>query len=295
MEEGSLRCDANVSVRAHGAATLGVRVEIKNLNSFRFLQRAIEHEVRRQTAVLEQGDAVVAETRLWDPAADRTVPMRSKEGADDYRYFPEPDLPPLVVTGERVTELRALLPELPGDRRSRLRRRYGLNEDVAALLADSRSLADFYELVAAESGDARAAAEWMRGELLRRLSEAGTGLEALKFDARAFGRLVRLATTGTLSAQAAKKVFGQMFVGGESPDDIVARDGLAQVSDRETIAHLVRSTLATHAVPVAQYRAGKRAALGFLVGAVMKASGGRANPQMVEAILKAELDDHSGP
>jgi aspartyl-tRNA(Asn)/glutamyl-tRNA(Gln) amidotransferase subunit B len=294
MEEGSLRCDANVSVRPQGADRLGVKVEIKNLNSFRFLQRAIDYEITRQTGVLAQGSLVRAETRLWDAAAERTEPMRSKEGSEDYRYFPEPDLPGLVVASARVRAIRERLPELPEARRVRFEARYGLSGPLAAVLAESIALGEYFEIVAAESGDALAAAEWMRGELLRRLAESGLELGAVPLAPRALGRLIRMVSAGALSHQAAKKVFGLMFATGDDPEPIVEREGLAQLSDPETLAALVREVVEAHAGPAAQYRAGKRSVLGFLVGAVMRASAGRANPQLVEEMLKSRLGDVGG-
>ncbi len=290
MEEGSLRCDANVSVRAAGSDAFGTKVELKNLNSFRYVQKAIDYEAVRQAGVLRGGGRVGAETRLWDADAGRSVAMRSKEEAHDYRYFPEPDLPPLQIAAARVDALRESLPELPPARRARFVTQYGLAEDAATLLAASTPLARYFEEVARESGDSRAAAEWVRGELLRRLDESGLDLETAPVGASALGTLIRLTGDGTVSAQAAKKVFGEMFASGEAAGVLIDRLGVRQLSDRDMIVALVRGVLADHAGPAGQYRAGKAAAFGFLVGAVMKASGGRANPRMVEAILRSELD-----
>jgi aspartyl-tRNA(Asn)/glutamyl-tRNA(Gln) amidotransferase subunit B len=294
MENGSLRCDANVSIRQAGDDALGTRVEVKNVNSFRFLQKAIEHEVGRQAALLEQGASVAPETRQWDTTSGRTVAMRSKEGEDDYRYFPEPDLPALVVTASRISSLSAGIPELPSARRARLSADYGLAEHAAALLSESRPLADYFESAARESGDAKAAADWVRGEVLRRLGESGLDISASPVTPSALGRLIRMVAAGEVSAQAAKKAFAVMFASGESPESVVAREGLAQLSDLQALLPLVRDVLDANARAVAQYRAGKSATLGFLVGAVMKESGGRANPRTVEEAIRTILESPIG-
>ena len=295
MEDGSLRCDANVSVRPEGQSALGTKVEIKNLNSFRFLQKAIEHEIGRQAGLVGTGAAVEAETRGWDAAAARTVAMRGKEGEHDYRYFPEPDLPSLVVVASRVDALRATIPELPAGRRARLADQFGLSAESAAILAESKGLTDYFEAAARESGDPRAASEWVRGEVLRRLGESGLEIGDVKVHPRSLGHLMRVAAEGTISGQAAKKVFATMFATGEEPDAIIAREGLGQLSDAGSLEALVKGVLDEQTRAVAQYRAGKTATLGFLLGAVMKASGGRANPKVVEQVLRARLDTPSGP
>jgi aspartyl-tRNA(Asn)/glutamyl-tRNA(Gln) amidotransferase subunit B len=290
MEEGGLRCDANVSVRPRGESALGVRTEIKNLNSFRALQRALEHEVARQAGVLARGGRVDTETRLWDEAAGRTVVMRTKEESEDYRYFPEPDLPPVVLTSSDIARLRASLPELPDAREARLASAYGLVEEDAAALARTAGLAAFFEETVRAAGDAAAACTWIRGELARRVSDAGLTVETGPVTPARLGALVRMAAAGSVSASAAKEILGQMMFTDDPPQVIAAARGLVQESDAGALDALVSDTLAQHAGQVAQYRRGKRAIAGFLVGQVMKASGGRANPAMVDRLVRARLD-----
>jgi aspartyl-tRNA(Asn)/glutamyl-tRNA(Gln) amidotransferase subunit B len=290
MEEGGLRCDANVSLRRRGERALGVRTEIKNLNSFRALQRALEFEITRQARVLDAGGRVVIETRLWDEAGGRTVGMRTKEDSEDYRYFPEPDLPPLAVTAERLARLRAALPELPDACAARLTSAYGLGDDDAGALARTPGLASYFERTAQASGDAAAACLWVRGELSRRLDEAGLTIEGSRIAPQALGELIRMTASGVVSASAAKQILGRMMATGGSAAAIAAADGLLQESGPAALDALVDATLAKHPVQVAQYRAGKRAVAGFLVGQVMQASGGRANPAAVDRLVRARLD-----
>ena len=290
MEEGSLRCDANVSVRPAGAEALGVKVEIKNLNSFRFLERALDHEVRRQSAVLEGGGAVVQETRLWDAAGGRTVSMRSKEEAHDYRYFPDPDLPPLVLDPEWVAGVRAALPELPEARKRRFMAEHGLPERDAELLADDHELARFFEETADAARNPRSAAHWIRGPLVHRLKTAGARLGDVPVTPAALGALIRLVDAGTISNSTAREVFERMADGGESPDAIVAAEGLSQIGDADELAAAVRRALAENPAAVRRYRAGKTGTLGFFVGQVMRATGGQANPRVVNDLLRAALE-----
>jgi len=291
MEEGGLRCDANVSLRRRGQAGLGARTEIKNLNSFRALQRALEFEVARQARVLDGGGRVDTETRLWDEAGGRTLVMRAKEGAEDYRYFAEPDLPPVVVAPDRIARLRAALPELPEARQGRLAARYGLADEAAAALAKTAALADYFEQAAQASGEAEAACLWIRGELSRRLAEAGLEIERSRVTPLALGALIRLVSSGVLSASAAKQVLSRMMTTGEPPDAVAADEGLLQESAPDALAVLVERTLAAHPAQVAQYREGRRAVAGFLVGQVIKASGGRANPAAIDRLVRARLDE----
>jgi aspartyl-tRNA(Asn)/glutamyl-tRNA(Gln) amidotransferase subunit B len=290
MEEGGLRCDANISVRRQGDAGLGARTEIKNLNSFRAVQHALEHEFARQAGLLAAGGTVAMDTRLWDEHARRTVPMRTKEESEDYRYFPEPDLPPLVISRARLDRLRAGLPELPDARRARLASSYGLDEDDAEGVAGTPGVARFFEAVAASSGDPGAACRWIRGELARRVSDAGLAMDAPPIPPEALGRLIRMVAAGTVSVSAAKEILARMVATGGAPDAIAAAEGLLQESGAAALELLVEGTLARHPDLVSQYRAGKRAVAGFLVGQVMKASGGRANPAMVDRIVRARLD-----
>ncbi len=290
MEEGGLRCDANVSLRRRGDLGLGVRTEIKNLNSFRALQRALEFEIARQSRVLDGGGRVTIETRLWDEAGARTVGMRTKEDSEDYRYFPEPDLPPLAISPERLARLRAALPELPEACEARLASAYGLGDDDAGALARTPGLAAYFEQAAQASGDAAAACLWVRGELSRRLAEAGLEIDGSRVTPQALGDLIRMTSSGIVSASAAKRILGRMMATGGAAAAIAAADGLLQESGAEALDSLVDATLATHPAQVAQYRAGKRAVAGFLVGQVMQASGGRANPAAVDRLVRARLD-----
>ncbi|MFO7694329.1 MAG: Asp-tRNA(Asn)/Glu-tRNA(Gln) amidotransferase subunit GatB [Vicinamibacterales bacterium] len=290
MEEGGLRCDANVSLRRRGEGGLGVRTEIKNLNSFRALQRALEFEIARHERVLRAGGRVDVETRLWDDAAGRTVGMRTKEDSEDYRYFPEPDLPPLALSAERLARLRAALPELPGACEARLATTYGLDDDDAGALARTPGLASYFERSAEASGDPAAACLWVRGELARRLAEAGLTVDASRVTPEALGELIRMMAAGVISASAAKQVLGGMMATGGTAASIAAARGLLQESRTDALETLVHDTLSTHPDQVAQYRAGKRAVAGFLVGQVMKRSGGRANPSAVERLVRQTLD-----
>jgi aspartyl-tRNA(Asn)/glutamyl-tRNA(Gln) amidotransferase subunit B len=288
MEEGSLRCDANVSIRPRGSAGLGTRAEIKNLNSFRNVARAIQHEVARQAALLEAGGRVVQETRLWNADRAETVSMRSKEEAHDYRYFPEPDLPPLVVSPAWVAEVRAALPELPAEKRRRFVAEYGLPDYDAGVLTLSRGVADYYEAVARESGNAKAASNWVMTEVLRKVKELGPG-SACPVPPADLAHMIRLIDTGTISGKTAKDVFEKMWVSGDPPEVIVKREGLVQVSDEAAIRSAIAAVMARSADQVAAYRKGKTGTLGWFVGQVMKDMGGKANPQVVNGLLKEAL------
>lgn len=290
LEEGNLRCDANVSVRRAGDAALGEKTEIKNLNSFRFLQRALEYEAARQIAAVERGERVSAATLLWDDRQGVTVPMRTKEDAREYRYFPEPDLPPLALTAERIARRRARLPELPEARTMRLQSQYGLAEDEAIQLAASAALAGFFEAVVREGADPARAGQWVRGELIRRLHETGHALENVPVTPAALARLIRLVADEVLSSSSAKDVFARMFVSGDQPDAIVEAEGLALVSDPARLGTWLDAAIAGHPAAVAQYRDGRRGALGFIVGLAMKASGGRANPRVLDRLARERLE-----
>ncbi|MBP1603367.1 MAG: aspartyl/glutamyl-tRNA(Asn/Gln) amidotransferase subunit [Acidobacteria bacterium] len=289
MEEGSLRCDANVSVRPAGVEILATSTEIKNLNSFRFLQRALQHEIDRQRGVVEGGGRVTHETRLWDQAAGCTVAMRSKEEAHDYRYFPEPDLPPLVISPERIEAIRATLPELPEERKQRLMSRYSLPESEAAQLAASAAMARYFEAAAAASGDARTAGHWITGELTRAMHASRQTIDEVRITPDSLGGLVRLAAAGTISGPSAKEVFEEMFATGQPPEPIVRARGLARIDDPVALAALVRDVVASNPKAVAEYRGGKTLAFGFFVGQVMKRTKGRADPALVNALLEQEL------
>ncbi len=290
MEEGSLRCDANVSVRPRGQTALGTKAEVKNVNSFRYLQKALEYEIARQVDLVSRGERVVQETRLFDSALGRTFSMRSKEEAHDYRYFPEPDLPPLAVGAARRARVAADMPELPDDRRRRFVQDFTLPEYDAAVLTETLGLANYFEAVAAASGNAKAASNWVMGEVLRLLKTHDATIGAVGVSADALGALIRLVDAGTISTTVAKGVFEQMYGTGRQAADLVAEQGLAQVSDDGALTQLVAQVLGNHADAVAQYRGGKKATFGFLVGEAMKASGGKADPKRLSQLMRAALD-----
>jgi aspartyl-tRNA(Asn)/glutamyl-tRNA(Gln) amidotransferase subunit B len=293
MEEGNLRCDANVSVRLTGEARLGTKAEIKNVNSLRFLQKAIEYEIDRQIAVLETGGMIVQETRLWNERENKTYTMRSKEDAHDYRYFPEPDLPPLEVSEAWIERLRSELPELPEARRQRFIREYDLTDDDAFTLTSQRELAAYFEAAAKAADNPRSAANWILSELLRELKRGGGGeieIASCQIRAEDLGALIRLIDDKTISGKIAKDVFAEMFATGKTPGAIVKEKGLVQITDRSAIEKIVDEVIAANPGEIKQYRAGKTALLGFFVGQVMKASGGKANPQAVNDILKRKLE-----
>jgi len=289
MEKGHLRCDANVSVRRRGSEKFGTKVEVKNLNSFRFLKQALDYEIERQIEVLESGGALVQETRLYDPESGETASMRSKEHAHDYRYFPEPDLLPLVVSDAWLESLRRQMPELPAARRARYINEYGLREYDAEVLTQSRELGDFFERVAARSGDARSAANWVMGELAGALKAAGKEIAASPVSAENLGDLLKLVAAGEISGKLAKDVFAKMFETGEPAATIIEREGLRQISDAAALEKIVDEVLAASSKQVEQYRSGKTAVLGYFVGQVMKATRGQANPAAVNEILRRKL------
>ncbi|NOT58942.1 MAG: Asp-tRNA(Asn)/Glu-tRNA(Gln) amidotransferase subunit GatB, partial [Acidobacteria bacterium] len=288
MEEGNLRCDANVSVR-HPGEPFGTRTELKNINSARFLQKAIDYEIARQITVLETGGQITQETRLWNEKENKTVTMRSKEDAHDYRYFPEPDLPPLEVTDEWIAVLKASLGELPETRRQRFMREYELNADESFTLTQEPALADYFETVARESENQRAAANWVLSDLLRELKNADADIEACKIKAADLGALIRLIDDQTISGKIAKEVFAEMFASGKAPAVIVKEKGLVQITDTSAIEKVVEAVIAANPKEAESFRAGKVQLMGFFVGQVMKASGGKANPQAVNEILKTKL------
>jgi aspartyl-tRNA(Asn)/glutamyl-tRNA(Gln) amidotransferase subunit B len=290
MEEGSLRCDANVSVRPQGATALGTKAEVKNLNSFRFLQKALEHEIDRQIEVLSGGARVVQETRLWDSAAGRTASMRSKEEAHDYRYFPEPDLPRVIVDAEREQRIRAAMVELPDARRRRFVEQYALPEYDAGQLTQSRGLAEYFEAVVVGGAPAKAASNWIMGALARALKERNTDIASSPLAPGRLAGLISLIEKGTISGSMAKDVFEKMFATDRAADAIVAAEGLAQIDDESQITGLIADVLGRNTDAVAQYRGGKTSAFGFLVGQVMKAAAGKANPRRVNELLKRALD-----
>ncbi len=298
MEEGSVRCDANVSVRPEGGATDGVKVEVKNLNSFRHLERALAHEIERQVAALTAGGRVVAETRLFDPASGRTAPLRGKEEAHDYRYVPEPDLPPLALDAAWIEAVRATLVELPDARRDRLARQYGLSEyDADVLTRRFRGAADYFEATVRAGAAPKAAANWILGEVGRALNEQGAhDIDAVsgRVPPVRLAELTRLIDEGQISGPAAKDVFIHMVATGLGAAEIADREGLGRLDDEAALAQAVRAVVAVNTKAVADYRAGKRKAFGFLVGQAMKATGGRADPERLTRLLEAALGTRPG-
>ena len=288
MEEGSLRADVNVSVRRPGAA-LGTRCEVKNLNSVRFIREAAAFEARRQIELIEDGGAVVQETRLFDPERGATRPMRTKEEEHDYRYFPDPDLPPVEISEDRIARIRESLPELPDAKEARFVQALGLSPDDAAVLAADRDAAEFFEAVA-QGRDARTAANWVVRDLFGALNRAGAAIADSPVGAAALGGLLDLIADGTISARMAREVFEAMFETGESAADIVAARGLRQLTDPAAIEAVVDEILAARPGEAAEYRSGKRKLLGFFMGQAMKATGGKADPKAVDEILRARLD-----
>ena len=289
MEEGSLRCDANVSVRRQGAAEFGVKTEVKNLNSFRFLQKALAYEIDRQIAALENGGKITQETRLWDSREQRTYGMRSKEYAHDYRYFPEPDLLPLVISEEWKEQVRRSLPELPEARKQRLMRECALTEYDAAEITSSKALANYFEEVAKACGEPKLAANWILSELLHLLKQANKGIAESPIPPESLAELVALISKGTVSGKMGKDVLAEMFALRKGASEVMAEKGLEQINDPEKIAAVAREVIAANPKQVEQYRKGKTATLGWLVGQVMKATRGQANPPLVQEVLKKEL------
>lgn len=289
MEKGNLRCEANVSVRRIGDEKFGTKVELKNLNSVRFMHRAIEFEINRQRTVLETGGRLHQETRLWDERAGETRVMRSKEEAHDYRYFPEPDLPPLIVSEEFVERVHRAMPELPEARRRRFIEQYGLSFSDASQLTSERSLADYYEKVAEISGNPRTASNWIRSEFLRELESAGVPAGSSPVSAADLAELVRLVDEEKISGKQGKDVLLAMFTSGKTATAIIEEQGLVQVSDSSEIDALIDQVLAANKEQVESYRSGKETLFGFFVGQVMKASRGKANPKVVNERLKAKL------
>jgi aspartyl-tRNA(Asn)/glutamyl-tRNA(Gln) amidotransferase subunit B len=295
MEEGSLRCDANVSVRPAGSERFGTKVEIKNLNSFRFLQRALDYEIERQTRLVSEGGAIVQETRLWDESEGRTCPMRSKEEAHDYRYFPEPDLPPLRLDPGWIEGVRQGLPELPAARMKRMMEQYGLAADDALLLTATSSMADYYEECAKQSGNPRSSANWIMGDLAYVLKSSGVDIRDCPVPPGHLAALIRAVDSGEISGKIAKTVFEEMVRSAEEPATVIRRLGLVQMSDASSLGAVIDAVLASNPKQVAEYRAGKAKVFGYFVGLVMKETKGRANPQIVNDLLQSKLGGGPDP
>ena len=287
MEKGHLRCDANVSVRLRGAEKFGTKAEVKNLNSFRFLKMALDYEITRQVELLESGGRVIQETRLYNVESGETVGMRSKEHAHDYRYFPEPDLVPLRISGQWIEDVKAQMPELPAARRARFIESYGLREYDASVLTATRATSDYFEAVAKASGDAKASANWVMGDLAGLLK--GTDISESPVSAGNLGRLVALIREGKLSGKLAKEILPKMYESGDTPEAIMEREGLSQISDEGALRKIIDEVIAGNPKQVEQYRSGKTAVIGFLVGQAMKASRGQADPGAVNRMLKERL------
>ncbi|KYG66766.1 aspartyl/glutamyl-tRNA amidotransferase subunit B [Bdellovibrio bacteriovorus] len=290
LEEGSLRCDCNVSVRKVGEKKLGTKVELKNINSFRFVEKAIEYEIERQIDAVERNEAIIQETRLWDPDKNRTFSMRTKENAQDYRYFPDPDLLPVTVSKEMIEKYRQSLPELPIARAKRFQEEQGLPELDASVLTTEKPLADFYEAAAKVSKNFKSTSNWIMTEVLRELNTANKLIQDSPIKPEQLGQMIALIDKGEISGKMAKTVFQEMWASGKDPATIVKEKGLVQISDAGAIEKLVEEVLAQNAQAVDDHRTGKKKNLfGFFVGAVMKASKGQANPDMVNKILQEKL------
>lgn len=289
MEEGSLRCDANISLRPRGTEPFGTKAEIKNLNSFRSVQRGLEYEVARQEQVLEEGGRVIQETRSWDEAKGITLSMRSKEQAHDYRYFPEPDLVPIIVDPAKVEEIRQSLPELPDARQKRLMNDYSLSSYDASVITASKAMADYFDETVACQVDAKSVANWLMGEVSKHLNTAGLDIEACPVTPAKLAGMIALIDKGTISGKIAKTVFEDMWSNGKDADTVVKEKGLVQISDASAIIAIVDSVIAANPQSVADFKAGKEKAIGFLVGQIMKQTKGRANPEMVNKLLRERL------
>ncbi len=289
MEKGSLRCDANVSVRKQGETKLGTKVEIKNMNSFRAVQKAVEYEIRRQTQVLEEGGKLSQETRLWNEGKGQTFPMRSKEFAHDYRYFPEPDLVPFTISRTEVEEARKTLPELPVERAKRLIRDYQVAEKDAFRLVQEKKLAEYYEACVKAKAGPKLASNWILSELLGQLNQKSLGIENSPVSAGALAGLIQLIENNTISGKMAKDVLPEMVATGKSAEAVVKEKGLVQVTDTKAIEEIAAKVIRANPQSAEDYRAGKKNAIGFLVGQVMKETQGKANPKMVNEILERKL------
>lgn len=289
MEEGNLRADINVSLRPEGSETLGTRTEMKNINSFKNLEDAINYEIERQTEVLEDGGHVVQETRTFDPARGITLSMRSKENAHDYRYMPEPDLPPIITSDETIEKYRQELPELPDARRARLEKEYGLSDYDAGIITSSRAMAEYFDAVVGTGADPKLAANWIMGDLAKNLNEENLDIAQSPVSAERLGKMIGLIMKDTISGKIAKKVFKEMWTSPDDPEKIVKEKGLVQITDTSAIEPAVDAAIAANPKAVAEYKGGKKKALGALVGQVMKATRGKANPQMVNQLLAQKL------
>ncbi|MFQ5598062.1 MAG: Asp-tRNA(Asn)/Glu-tRNA(Gln) amidotransferase subunit GatB [Nitrospiria bacterium] len=290
MEKGNFRCDINVSIRPVGSTDFGTRTEVKNVNSFRFVQKAIAYEIARQEAVLREGGEIDQETRLWDPQRGMTLSMRSKEEAHDYRYFPEPDLVPLKIDKAWISEIAASLPEMPGAKRKRFIETFQIPAYDAVILTSVPSLADFFEETVSLYPKPKIVSNWIMGDLLRLLNQENKEISDATIQPGQLAALLKLIDAGTISGKIAKNIFEEMYQSGADPERIVTEKGLTQVSDEEALARLVDQVMAENPKEVEGYRAGKKKLLGFFIGQIMKQTGGKANPGKLNALLKAKLD-----
>ena len=289
MEKGAMRCEANVSLRPVGSTEYGTKVEVKNLNSFRSVTLALDYEIQRQSQILDEGGSIEQVTMGWDENRGVTVVQRSKEYAHDYRYFPEPDLPPLSISQEWVEEIRDRLPELPDARRNRFLAEYGLSAYDAGVLTTDKAVADYFEACVKAYPEAKTVSNWITGELFRLLKETETGIEEVRITPAALAELLTLVEKGTINQNTAKAVLGEMFQTGRAAAEIVAEKGLAQISDADELERVIDEVISANPDQVAEYRAGKERLLGWFVGQVMKATRGKANPQLVTELLKEKL------
>jgi len=290
MQEGSLRCDVNVSVRPVGQKAFGTKVEIKNMNSFNAIQRAIEYEIERQIEAIATGEPIVQETRLWEEGSQRTISMRSKEGSSDYRYFPEPDLTPIVVSEEQRESWREELPELPAQKRHRYETELGLSAYDAQVLTDERAVAEYFEATVTAGGDVKQAANWIMGDIAAWLKNEKQSIENLALKPAELAELVGLIVNGTISGKIAKDILPELLTEGGSPKALVDRKGLVQISDQGAIKAMIEEVLAAHPAELEQYRAGKTKLKGFFVGQLMKKSGGRVDPKLTNQLLEELLN-----
>jgi aspartyl-tRNA(Asn)/glutamyl-tRNA(Gln) amidotransferase subunit B len=289
LEEGSMRCDCNVSVRKKGETKLGTKVELKNINSFKFVEKAIEYEIQRQIDAIEGGEKIVRETRLYDSAKNKTFSMRKKEEAQDYRYFPDPDLLPLRLEEHWIAEVKKTLPELPLQKFYRFQKEYGLPEGDADMLTQERDMAEYFEAVVKASANAKASANWVMSELVRELNDNKVEITRSPISAAGLGDMIKLIDKGTISGKMAKQVFTEMWKTGDTAENLVKKLGLSQITDDGAIAKIIDDVIAQNTDQVAQYRAGKEKVFGFFVGQVMKLSKGQANPDTVNRLLKEKL------
>jgi aspartyl-tRNA(Asn)/glutamyl-tRNA(Gln) amidotransferase subunit B len=289
MEEGSFRCDANVSLRPKGETTFGTRAELKNMNSFRNVQRALEYEIKRQQSILESGQEVIQETRLWDDSQGVTQSMRGKEEAHDYRYFPDPDLVPIVIDNEWIEEVKKSLPELPLEKRERFVRDYQIPPYDAGVLTSSRALADYFEEVARLSGKPKIASNWVMGDVLRFLNEDKRDIKECPILPRDLAEMILIIEDGTISGKMAKDIIMEMYRTGKPPQTIIEEKGMVQITDEDALKKTIAEVIAANPAQLEQYRAGKEKLFGYFVGQVMKATQGKANPQLINELLKKML------